>query len=534
MFGRQLKLKQARLALRDGRLEEAFKIVTEESLRDHRSAQALLDDLVSPLLKRSSEHLEAGRLEDALVDAERALEAGGNRPETSEQRDSVLEAIRTRKAGEERTRSLLDSARRHLRNGSLHATRDRLEQVAVDDSATTGILRATDENERQGAAALERAKTHLERNEILEAVDATQSLLAFWGRNDNARALLADLKTVGTRSLLQAFEGGDLHLAITLHERLRAVLEDSVELRRFDEALGLSQQAQRSFGDADYDGARTALGRLDKLFPGVTWIVDALADLAGVADGLRSLRTGPLGDLDRLRAKTPDLNVETQFMGNLDRSDPVAARPTAHVAQPESASHRSLLWIDGLGTYLILPADRVSIGRIGSTARPDLALTADLAGYHAEISRTGEDYFVTAVQGDVRVGGKKVQKTLLSHDDSIDLGNRCRVQFGQPTGMSSTALLSLRKGMRIEGDVKTIVLLDDNLIIGPGSNCHIRAPMLERRFLIQKQKGGLRCRAEKGVVIDGEDGGIDVGIESGKRLQVENLTFTLTGVSEQV
>ena len=100
--------------------------------------------------------------------------------------------------------------------------------------------------------------------------------------------------------------------------------------------------------------------------------------------------------------------------------------------------------------------------------------------------------------------------------------------------MSSTALLSLRKGMRIEGDVKTIVLLDDNLIIGPGSNCHIRAPMLERRFLIQKQKGGLRCRAEKGVVIDGEDGGIDVGIESGKRLQVENLTFTLTGVSEQV
>ena len=58
--------------------------------------------------------------------------------------------------------------------------------------------------------------------------------------------------------------------------------------------------------------------------------------------------------------------------------------------------------------------------------------------------------------------------------------------------------------------------------------------MLERRFLIQKQKGGLRCRAEKGVVIDGEDGGIDVGIESGKRLQVENLTFTLTGVSEQV
>ena len=533
MFGRQLKLKQARHALRDGRLEEAFRIVTERSIREHKAAQELLDDLVSPLLKRASEHRDAGRLEDALIDVERAIEAGGNRPDASEHRDSILAALQHRKTSEQREQSLLDSARRHLRNGSLHATREKLEQASTDDAATTGLRQEADARARKAASALARARTHVERKEILEAIEATEIMLAHCSRNDNAHALLSDLKTAGTRALLAAFEGGDLRLATTLHHRLCSVLDDSVELRRLDEALGLGARAQQCFGDSDYDEARTALGRLDKLFPGVTWIVDALGDLSSISDGLRSLRTGPVGDHDRQTTRTPDLTDETLHSAELPRARRTNAPSVPNAARHTPTTDRSLLWIDGLGTFLILPTERVSIGRVGSTARPDLALTADLAGYHAEISRSGEDYFVTAVQGDVRVGSKKVQKKLLTHDDAVELGSRCRIRFGQPTGMSSTALLDLRKGMRIEGDVKTVVLLDDTLIIGPGSNCHIRAPMLESRFLIQRAKDGLRCRAEKGIVVDGEDGGLDVEIQPGKRLQVENLTFTVTGVSDK-
>jgi tetratricopeptide (TPR) repeat protein len=533
MFGRQLKLKQARHALRDGRLEEAFRIVTDLSVRQHKGAQDLLRDLVNPLMERASSHLDAGRLENALLDVERAIEAGGNRPDVSEQREAILASLRDRKTNEERARELLQSARRHLRNGSLHATRERLEQAPTNDAATTGLRNEADASQRKGASALKRACAHLERKEILEAVEAAEILITHWGRNDDTHTLLSDLKIAGTRALLSAFEGGDLHLATTLHHRLRAVLDDSVELRRFDEALDLSLRAQQGFGNGKFDEARTSLGRLDKLFPGVTWIVDALGDLSSVSDGLRSLRTGPLGDFDRQTAAPLTLTDETLQPAARPRANDTHPAPVPNPDSYEASTDRSLLWIDGLGTFLILQAPRVSIGRVGSTSRPDLALTADLAGYHAEISRSGEDYFVTAIQGDVRVGGRKVQKKLLTDDDALELGKRCRIRFGQPTSMSATALLDLRKGMRIEGDVKTIVLLDDNLIVGPGANCHIRAPMLNSRFLIQKGKDGLLCRAEQGIVVDGKDSGLDVEIQPGTRLQVEDLTFTVTGVSDR-
>lgn len=538
MFGRQLKLKQARHALQDGRLEEAFTIVTHADVRDHRVAQEILDDLVTPLLERATAHLEAGRLEEALVDIERAVDAGGNRPEAATQRRAVLEALRKRKKEEHRMGSLLDSARRHLNNGSLHTTKQRLDEAPQDDSRVPELRKQTEERERKGAEANNRARAHLEGEEIFEAIDAAQETLRSWGRDERTHALLADLKRRSIRVLLAAFESGDLRLASALQGRMREVMDDCVELRRFDDALSLSVEAQKAFSQNDYESARLRLGRLDKLFPGVTWIADALGDLTGVSEGLRSLRSGPVGDLGS-SSFSLSLNDKTLHNGEalsmqvtpeIPKPEP-RARHSEHESPPATGERRTLLWIDGLGTYLILPKNRICLGRLGSTSHPDVSLTADIAGYHAEVQRLGEDYFVSAVQGDIRIGGKKVQKKLLAHNDTIELGGRCKLRFRQPTGLSATALLDLRQGMRVEGDVQTIVLLDDNLIIGPGSNCHIQAPTLEKRFVIQNGTEGLLCRAEKDILVDGRASGPQALIEPGAHIQVEDLTFTVTSES---
>ncbi len=82
-LSRMILLKKARVALREGRLDEAYGIVSGTDLREHRQGQILSEKLVDPLLDRAEKHLADGRKEDALADVERAASLGGNRPRTA-------------------------------------------------------------------------------------------------------------------------------------------------------------------------------------------------------------------------------------------------------------------------------------------------------------------------------------------------------------------------------------------------------------------------------------------------------------------
>jgi len=203
-----------------------------------------------------------------------------------------------------------------------------------------------------------------------------------------------------------------------------------------------------------------------------------------------------------------------------------AAAPTRRPAPP--ASDRLLLWIDGVGTYLILAGDRVSIGRRGSTARADIALSADLAGYHAEFLRVEDDYFVVPAQGTVEVGGRQTARKLLAHGDTIGLGAGCRLRFLLPTALSPTAVLALERGQRIEGDVRRIVLLKEHLLLGRGDNCHVQTPSKSGRVVLSAGERGLLCRAEEEILLDGRPVGLEAPIPLGARAEIGELTFTLS------
>ena len=108
----QVRLKQAKNALRDGRLDEAFAIAGEKAVREHRGGQVLLEQLVKPLLERAARNLADGRPDDARIDVERAISAGGSRPEALELRRKIDEALHARRAENRRDVDLVESARK--------------------------------------------------------------------------------------------------------------------------------------------------------------------------------------------------------------------------------------------------------------------------------------------------------------------------------------------------------------------------------------------------------------------------------------
>jgi hypothetical protein len=147
--------------------------------------------------------------------------------------------------------------------------------------------------------------------------------------------------------------------------------------------------ATRPHAPSSRDWARgrgRASGR--RPLPDAIWVLASEERLKAVEDALRDIHSGPLG------RPISAGSLPTPPGAYRDPPAPRGAEATEHSPRPGHAPapaarrgvpDRSLLWVDGVGSYLILGGDRVTIGRPSTSARPDIALLAELEGIHAEV-----------------------------------------------------------------------------------------------------------------------------------------------------
>jgi hypothetical protein len=147
----------------------------------------------------------------------------------------------------------------------------------------------------------------------------------------------------------------------------------------------------------------------------------------------------------------------------------------AGMGRPETTGllpKRLLLRIDGVGSFLLLRGERISIGHAGPGATADLPLVSDLAERQAEVIRAGEDYFVVS-SGGVELADRRVDYALLHSGDRIRLGKRIRLKFLRPSQKSTTAVLELGDGVRTTTDCRRVILWGGPLLMGNTRECHI-------------------------------------------------------------
>jgi hypothetical protein len=533
MLPRLLLIQKARHALRDGRLDEAFAIAAGKELRDHRQCQVILERLVEPLLARAAEHLAAGRLEDSLADVARAQEAGGNRPATAELREKVLAAVQRRRREREERERLLSSAAGHLRAGRLEAGAGRLAEAPPDCAEAARLLGRIEAARAAAAEARARLEEHLRAGELEAALSTAIEVQSLAREEPESSKLIERLAREAAAAIANALTAGELSRAGRLLEKLEAVEKSGIEIEPSREALALSDQAARALAGADWGRARIALGRLKRLLPGAAWIAPAEEKLAMVEAALAEIAVGPLGRrASALRGEEGRIAEPLQTVA-IARPGPeapaAAARGEAPRGEPQSpaAGKRFHLWVDGIGSFLLLASDHVTIGRAGSSALPDVALAADLEGVHAEVLRVEHDYFLIA-RGEVAAGGRRVERHLLADGDEVLLGTRARLAFRLPAKLSATAILELGSGLRLDGDVRKVILLDGHLIFGAAGAAHIEAKLLSGRVVLSAAAGGFRCRAPEPLEIDGKPGGLEEPVPLGARVAAGPLEFTLT------
>ncbi len=414
MFGfAWLTVRQAQEAVRQGRLEEAQRLLDGPDLRAHRKRGELAQALSRAFAERGERHL-------ARDDTDAAW------------RDLVL-AEQLAPPGRE-----ADKLRRDLVNLGMAELR--------------GMLQA---------------------GEIARADEARVRL-----RHRGVRSpelLIIDEGLGGWLRAVELAEHGEIALALDLAERSRRLLGVNERLDAFQADLGRRRAALPEALAALHQAA--AAERWDLVLEKAEQVL-ALAPQHAEARGLRTRAW---------RALEP-ATLPHPGVGDSPASD--------------SLPPRFLLWVDGVGGYLVCLGFRLTFGQARLDGRVDIPVVADVSRIHASLSRDAEGYVLEAMR-QIQVNGAPTTRAILRSGDRVTLGASCQFLFRQPVTGSNTATLELTSGHRLPTGVAMVLLMAETLVLG-GPAAHIPVPGLEEPVILFRGKDGLGMRYARPFHVNGQ------------------------------
>ena len=192
---------------------------------------------------------------------------------------------------------------------------------------------------------------------------------------------------------------------------------------------------------------------------------------------------------------------------------------------------RFVLQVDGVGSFIVFREARVTVGPISSSARPMLALMADPSLPTVSIERMEGDYFVRSGTP-VQVNGQAVTEKLLADGDRITLSPRCQIRFHLPNPASTTAVLTVSGARLSRPDVKQLILMDRDLLIGPYANDHVRTEKVAEPVALFVQNDRLLCRAKESILVDGRGFDPNVGLAMNKPIEIGKVSMVVAKLGE--
>jgi hypothetical protein len=318
---------------------------------------------------------------------------------------------------------------------------------------------------------------------------------------------LAQLEAVGQTwsAALEQADRGEFLRAIAELDKLRDQLPTpSAAFEQQRNAVAARHTQFRSAVRRLYDAAESRLWR-DALEAAEE--VLAVAPEHREAKAIRGkawLAAAPLPE-NRRPGELTHAGVGATLVATLPYSAPTAqslrqSPPTPPQFPPvvPSLPKRFLLWVDGVGGYLVCLANRVTFGQATSDGPIDVPLFADVSRLHAELTRDGEGYIIESGKG-VLVNGKEAARAVLTAGDRVTLGSSCQFLFHKPVSISSTARLELTSGHRLPVAVDGVLLMGNEVIFGPSPHAHIIVPGLSTPVLLYRSREGLGVRVPGGL-----------------------------------
>jgi tetratricopeptide (TPR) repeat protein len=443
---------------------------------------------------------------------------------------------------------MLRQAQEALRNGRLDEAFQVANQPAIKEHRRAGEIL-----QQVGQALVARGQLHMQHdNDRAAWKDLLQAELA--GVQDKAAVKLRqDLIRRGINETRTFLDAGEPTRAVELARDIQARGVQAPDLKVIAEtaeswSLAIDLAARGEFSQAQavldrvarHDSPRLEEFRVEvkkkqRLFDSVlTRLHQALEqakwrEVIALAD--QALAIAPQhADAKRARAKAwkavePPTAV---YAGGRVKHEPRSDRPEDAVPP-----RRLLMWIDGIGGYLVCLSPRVSFGQATPEAHVDIPLFADVSRLHGYLTRDEEGYLLEAVKT-VRVNNEPMEKALLKDGDHLTIGSSCQMRFHKPVAVSGTARLEIASGHRLSLSVDGVILMADNCILGPGPDAHIVMPDLRKPVVLFRKKDGLGVRYDGQYTVDGNFSRDRVALGPSSTVAGDDFRFTLEPLGGQL
>jgi hypothetical protein len=528
-----LRLKQAASAIADGRLDEAFDIVQSKDIREHRRGQKLIGRLAQAFTKRGQENLEAERIQLALVDCNKAEKLAGNTEDVAKLRSAICSEMEQRRLRNRHRSFKVAQARQHIQDGWISAGEEILNDTGDKDSQAGIVLQQAAIARLHTSEAIAKAEKALLRNDLNGAIDIVLNTGTADNRNDEIIELISKLRSLATRQIKENINGGRLDLAHSLWQKVSPIADGCSEISELGLALSYCRQAAEYVTAGRPRAAVRLLRKVKLTCPSAEWLGTVTNQTRQAAELIDELAASPLGleiseepadaeDADRIQ------NTENGAL-SVSKKQPQAL---SHPGSPDTRADSSipsklLMQIDGIGSFYVLRDASITVGPISSSARPTVGLMVDPHIPAVTIERSEDDYFIRS-SSPVRVNDAMTTNKLLVDSDRISLSPRCGMKFNIPNPASTTATLSLPSARLGRADVRRIILMDRDILIGPNEGSHILAESLDQTIALFAQNGKLFCKAKDKILIDDKPASSRAGLPVDKQIRIGQISLVIT------
>jgi len=519
------RLRAAEDALRQGRLDEAYRIASAPDMRANRHGAELLARLQERLIERARERFAADRYTEALVDLDRAESAGGASDRIVALRRQVDTVAREEARQEHSRRDRLAQARRRIEQGSLAAGGRILDAASAGDPDAARMKQAIQSRDQEASETFAQVEGLIRGGQWIPAVERLAKAKALDPYDPACLKLEAELCSRVLGAVRQSIREGRVGRARDELACMGRMGEGSPAKREIEEILGLVKQAGQSMRGGEFDAARQSVMRLGHLAPDVGWASKAAKQLSAIDEMVTALRAGPLGAFQHPGSPVvPARDRDPMQPAGVPAETVALRKPHAAGALPD----RLLLLVDGGGSFLLLRNDRVSIGRAASSRPADVPIFSDLADRHADIARVEDDYFLFSRQ-EAEVGGRRTRHQLLHDGDRVVLAPKAKFTFRLPSRKSSSATIDLSDTSKLPNDVRRVVLFCGTAKIGPGSDAHIGCRMARSPLVLFERDGNLWVRPEG----RGRAASEAMPLEIGRSIEIDGVSMVAKGVKSE-
>ena len=174
-------------------------------------------------------------------------------------------------------------------------------------------------------------------------------------------------------------------------------------------------------------------------------------------------------------------------------------------SQNDSSLKRFLVWIDGVGVYLVCLNDRFEIGGArfdDSGEQADLAMMSNLSRKHASIVRNGSDYLVES-HGAAKLAGREIiDQAHLLDGNEITLSDSVKLRFQMPSALSSSARIDFLSDHRPPQPIDGVVLMAETCLLGAGTEDHISCPKWPGTVLLVRRGDEVWCQSRLDIFVN--------------------------------